>query len=353
MPIVGRLDQFGSMIVTGEFNEVAGGNVNINGFGTYYASEFNENIGIANTLTANVFAPYQIVDDEFAGVLYGPGQGKFMSQTTGNVVIVYNEIDEIGLSTSYTLTPESVSSNEGGTVTLTVSANNVPDGTEFYYEIVDPIVTSGLVLNLDAGNTASYPGSGITWTDLSGNGNNATLTNGPTYSSANNGSIVFDGTSNYGTVSNNITSGTGDFAVSVWVYKTETSTNRYICDFGANGGTIGAISGKFFYYNPTTGAGSVLYTSGPTCNINTWYNIVISRISGTTYFYSNSSLILSGTDAGNIGSSGTVLTIGNYGGGGNYYHQGNISNILVYKNKGLSSAEVLQNYNVLRGRYGL
>ena len=55
------------------------------------------------------------------------------------------------------------------------------------------IVMNGLVLALDAANSKSYPGSGTTWTDLSGNSNTGTLTNGPTYNSANGGSIVFDG----------------------------------------------------------------------------------------------------------------------------------------------------------------
>jgi hypothetical protein len=59
------------------------------------------------------------------------------------------------------------------------------------------IVQSGLVLNLDAGVSSSYPGSGTTWTDLSGNGNTGTLTNGPTYNSANGGSLVFDGVDDY------------------------------------------------------------------------------------------------------------------------------------------------------------
>ena len=216
-------------------------------------------------------------------------------------------------------------------------------------------VTDGLVLALDAANPKSYPGSGNTWRDLSGNGNTGTLTGSPTYVSANSGSIAFNGSSQYGTVSNNITSGTGDFAVSIWVYKTEISTNRYIWDFGSNGGTLtsGTSQGPGFrYYNPTIGTGSPLYTSGPTHNINTWYNIVISRISGTTYFYSNGSLIVSAADSGNIGSWGPALTVGSYGGGG-FNHQGNISNLLVYKNKGLTAAEVLQNYNALKSRYGL
>ena len=59
------------------------------------------------------------------------------------------------------------------------------------------IITDSLILCLDAANTKSYPGSGATWTDLSGNGNNVTLTNGPTYSSVDGGSIVFDGTNDY------------------------------------------------------------------------------------------------------------------------------------------------------------
>ena len=59
------------------------------------------------------------------------------------------------------------------------------------------IVENGLVLHLDAADTNSYPGSGTLWTDLSGNGNNGTLTNGPAYSSNNKGYFSFDGTDDY------------------------------------------------------------------------------------------------------------------------------------------------------------
>lgn len=94
MPIVGRLDQYGSMLA-GEFDETTANNVSINASGVYYSSEFSENVGIATTIIANVFAPYDPVYDEFAGVLYGPGQGTFMRQNTDKSVIVYNEIDEV------------------------------------------------------------------------------------------------------------------------------------------------------------------------------------------------------------------------------------------------------------------
>ena len=59
------------------------------------------------------------------------------------------------------------------------------------------IVENGLVLHLDAADSNSYPGSGTVWTDLSGNGYNGTLTNGPTFSSSNRGGIVLDGTNDY------------------------------------------------------------------------------------------------------------------------------------------------------------
>jgi len=94
MPIVGRLDQYASMLA-GEFDETTANNPSITGLGTYYASEFSENVGIGTTLFANVFPPYDIFYDEFASVSYGPGQGTFMRQNTDKSVIVYNEIDEV------------------------------------------------------------------------------------------------------------------------------------------------------------------------------------------------------------------------------------------------------------------
>ena len=175
-------------------------------------------------------------------------------------------------------------------------------------------------------------------------------TSSPVTRSAGPATLVFDGTDDYATVSNNISPGTGDFAVSVFVYKTDTVTNRYVWDFGSNGGTLASgtsITTEFRYYNPTVG-----YILGPTQTVNTWYNLVISRISGITYFYSNGSLVNSAADTGNIGSWGTTLNIGRYGGGG-YIHLGSISNLFVYKGIGLTAAQVIQNYNALRGRFGL
>ncbi len=85
------------------------------------------------------------------------------------------------------------------------------------------IITNGLILELDAANRKSYPGSGTTWTDLSGNGNTGTLTNGPTFSSANGGSIVFDGVDDYvncGNASSLNFERTNSFSFCFWIYPT-------------------------------------------------------------------------------------------------------------------------------------
>ena len=77
------------------------------------------------------------------------------------------------------------------------------------------IVSSGLLMHLDAGNSSSYSGSGTTWSDLSGNGNHATLINGPTYSSADGGALDFDGSNDYATAS--LLMPSRPYTASVWI----------------------------------------------------------------------------------------------------------------------------------------
>ena len=127
MGAVGRLDQYASML-TKEFDETTANGPSITGLSTYYASEFSENVGIGTTLTANVFAPYDLVYDDFGGTLFGPGQGRYKRQYTDKSMVVYNEIDEI---------------------------------TDFR-----DIVKTGMILDLDAGMNSSFNNTGSTWNDL-------------------------------------------------------------------------------------------------------------------------------------------------------------------------------------------
>ena len=219
------------------------------------------------------------------------------------------------------------------------------------------LVMNGLVLCLDAGNTKSYPGSGTTWTDISGNGNNGTLTNGPTYSSANGGSIVFDGTDDYisfnalTTSSLGLTSANGATLI-CWAKITiltrwtgvfafwSTSDN---VDFGWD---IDSTNNLRIWKNTTQTSTGVSLTPYSTL----WCQYVLVSNSSGGIFYINGNQITTSSTLGNIiSTSGRNLMFGD-----NWDNpiQGNSSNIQIY-NRALSAAEVSQNYNALRGRYGI
>ena len=216
------------------------------------------------------------------------------------------------------------------------------------------IVTSGLVMLLDAANPKSYPGTGTTWSDLSGNGNNGTLTNGPTYSSANNGSIVFDGVNDTMSSTYNKVGG-NDTTLEVW-FNWGGVTGTFTMIYLGNG----ANSGYGFFVHDGSGPGSgnkvgVLYggsfynalnigTTYATLQSGVWTNLVITRDSNTTILYQNAALLGSTTRIPN-GNTGSLA----------YYAAppgGNISVQKVY-NRALSAAEVQQNFNATRSRYGV
>lgn len=215
------------------------------------------------------------------------------------------------------------------------------------------IVTNGLVFYLDAANIRSYNGT-TSWYDLK-NSSVATLTNGPTFSTLNNGSINFDGVDDYGIVTSNdiFAYGTGDFTWEVWFKVSRTNNNDYILDHGSNGGTIPAdgAGAPSRYFNTTTSTGSPLYSIGfGYLTSNIWYHFVASRINNTTYLYKNGVFQVSDTDNHNY--SAQDLNICRYGGNTNFL-QGVVSIVRIYKSKGLTQQEVLQNYNATKTRFGL
>jgi hypothetical protein len=224
------------------------------------------------------------------------------------------------------------------------------------------VVTDGLVMYLDAGNTKSYPGSGTTWTDVSRTGNNGTLTNGPTFNSANGGSIVFDGADDYVSigVDKSCNRFTGDFAVSAWVNRSNTggTWGNIIGDYYTNS-TGNALewqlminsTAQLFVYNVTNG-----YVVNPIASgfsANTWINVILTRIGSTLSLYANTNLVTSVTNTTTFGSATGNLNIGIDGNNSSEPFTGKISNVMIYKNKGLLPAEILQNYNATKTRFGL
>jgi hypothetical protein len=261
MGVVGRLDQYASMLCN-EFDEITAKNTSITGLGTYYSSEFNENI-----------------------------------------------ID---------------------------------------------IVRDGLVLNLDAGNLSSYSGSGTTWTDVSGLGNNGTLTNGPTYSSANGGSIVFDGTNDYVTINQTLST---PFTITGFVRYTDQAKtlNTFI---NTNPHTVLAISlnrtgtGDIYVYigNGSSWLATPAIISSTNMIVNQWYQVSFTTTgSGSTLYLNGNSV---GTSIYSPSGWGSTYYLGTIIIASGEYLRGNIANTQIY-NRALTASEIQQNYNALATRYGL
>lgn len=225
------------------------------------------------------------------------------------------------------------------------------------------IVTSGLVLALDAANVKSSPGTGTTWADLSGNNKNGTLTNGPTFSSINGGTIVFDGLNDYV----NIGVGTGvnqlpaDFTVSLWARATAANSNwgNLIGDYYTN--TVLTTNEWQIMMNNSSaslnfyvvGPGYVIGNTSSGFSANTWINVVLTRIGSAVTLYANNNVIATATNSTSLGTATGNLDIGIDGNNSAEPFSGNIASVLVYKNRGLTATEVLQNYNALKKRFGL
>ena len=222
-----------------------------------------------------------------------------------------------------------------------------------------PIVTNGLVLALDAANTKSYPGSGTTWNDLSGNGNNGTLTNGPTYSSANSGVIVFDGTNDYASFTPINMSGT-QISFTAFVKPIGFGTGNNINSIVRKGDASNAVTPSNYVFalrdsRIAMGVQNAVDSDTPagntTLTANQWYYLAASWNGTSISFYVN------GGSDGNVALSSIILEDGRstfVGGrtGSLDIFNGNIASVQMY-NRVLSSQEVQQNYNAQKSRFNL
>ena len=212
------------------------------------------------------------------------------------------------------------------------------------------IVTTGLTMNLDAGNPRSYPGTGTVWTDVSGQGYIGTLNNGVSYSSGNGGILNFDGVDDRVLLnSNTIISGTQNFTIETAVNSTAANTAEYIFgNYGAgnNGLELYFYQNKIYFYW-TNG----YHTSTATVASNTWYWITVTRNGNTSSIYINGSLDSTGTNASSIPTS-NPYTIGN---GYDYSSEIFVGKIAIVRcyNVALTADQITQNFNAYRGRYGI
>jgi hypothetical protein len=245
------------------------------------------------------------------------------------------------------------------------------DATKKRYEYDVPIVTDGLIFNLDAGNLLSYAGSGNSWVDVTKNNNIGLLVNGPTYSGAGASSYLnFDGTNDYISVSSSpstFTYNRSSFTVGGWTNMTSLPVSYYgviLSKWNTGGGNdnefiLNTTDGNKFIFgvdfddNLTPDAqGNDYVISNTTISANTWYYVVATFDNGLLKLYVN------GIFESSIGASYTTvktntnssLNIGRFG--TTFYSIGRRGIVHLY-NRALRSSEIYQNFNVMRSRYGI
>jgi len=220
------------------------------------------------------------------------------------------------------------------------------------------IVTSGLILALDAADKKSYPGSGTAWNDLSGNNLNGTLTNGPTFNSTNGGSIVFDGTNDYVTFTA-VNPTVSAFSCETFFQWSNIGDNKNslisLCYEYPNKGYLirqnnaTATNGKVIVF---TDNGTETYiTSTQILLTNIWYHLVVVQNSGTCLIYINGVLDSSQSLANPVLGTTSNTLIGRRDANGAYL-EGKVALSRIY-NKTLTATEINQNFQVQRNRFGV
>jgi hypothetical protein len=227
------------------------------------------------------------------------------------------------------------------------------------------IVTDGLVLCLDAGNLLSYPGTGNTWYDLSGNSNNAILTDNISYN--NSGILTLDGINDYVFIdrvpytSSNLSS----FSLCIWVNPLNDTDGNIVSMSNTNpqgAWNMPPISADNQKFSGRIWVGSRLYSN--TYQLNSWYYIILvwkyseNSAERGQFFYVNGELIgseIGGSYSASNAPGGNYLFLGqqNPGADGQGMFSGQISCFQVYGNKALTQQEIQQNYLATKGRFGL
>lgn len=214
------------------------------------------------------------------------------------------------------------------------------------------IVTSGLVFCVDAGNPRSYPGTGTTWSDISGNAFGSTLTNGPAYTSGVNGYFTFDGIDDFSSVPINTAFNTPSVTFEVWAYL-QTIGDRHILYVNWTGNSLEVNSDRSVaMYNNSSLSQQGATTAAGAINWGSWNHFVGVYDDGAQalYTYVNGSLLATrtSTPSTSYGVSTHAISGAAFGGEVN----GRISVVRHY-NIALTAAQITQNFNALRGRYGI
>lgn len=221
------------------------------------------------------------------------------------------------------------------------------------------IVRSGLTFHIDAASVKSYPGNGTAWNDLSGGGKTATMLNGMAFDSLS-GSMLLDGVDDYGKVTGfDSALITGSFSFSAWVmFNTLPSSNPRLLHFAtdtnniwnlaAYGGSNPSAYSWFWVERKKNGS---FYSCAGTAlkyQVGRWYNVVgtFNDATNTALLYVDSVQFSGGGVGGGAPSTYNELYVGSP------FMNGKLSDLKIYSRE-LTATEVKQNFEALRGRYGI
>jgi hypothetical protein len=217
------------------------------------------------------------------------------------------------------------------------------------------LITTGLVLHLDAGNPLSYPGSGTTWTSLVGS-YSGSMGTGVGYSSSNGGVLTFDGATTafvnmYPSTSTLVSTATNNFSIEAWYQSNNNRPEIAATGAGSSGWVFGWFTSTGTAWKVTK-YGVIDLQTGTIPQNTSWHHVVLtySSTTGVRVYIDGS---LSGTALNNNTNlrGGSVFSIGK-GESTSYMHNGSIA-IFRWYSAVLSAADVLQNYNATKSRFGL
>ena len=242
----------------------------------------------------------------------------------------------------------------GGNVAKRELSTGVLQVANYFDEFTGaPVVDTNLQLWLDAGQSTSYSGSGNTWTDLSGNSRTGTLTNGPTYSSTNGGSIVFDGTNDYVQCSGSFTVTAATFVTWIRRNGSQGTYDGILFSRGTNTTGMNFYTSNQLGYHWNDASSTYNWSSGLTIPDLTWCMIAVSVAStaATAYLCQTGGTTTATNTVNHASSVLDDIKIAQDDAGGRFLN-GNIATAMIY-NRALTADEITTNFNALRGRYDI
>lgn len=221
------------------------------------------------------------------------------------------------------------------------------------------IETNGLIFSVDAANRKSHPGTGTSWKDLSGNGNNGTKINGPSFSSLRRGKVSFDGSNDYVSIPYSSVFNVSNALTIESIVKFANNSSSFIFEKGN-------VNTQYSLFSHGTDIVFRTFHNGDSGYITTnmsktsagivngqWHHIVGSWDGSVKRIYVDGVLKKSQSKSGALKTNTQGSAIGRFGGtSSGYFFTGDIAKVAIY-NIGLSQSQITQHYNAFKGRFGL